>query len=99
MDLFGHSLLLGGRTLRDTEVFNLPVVSIDADFAGILDNFDFAAMAIVDARNGPYCIFGDLTLVDIAGGPKVNELKPQIERGKYPGIAKTTLHGVNQWDY
>jgi len=36
------------------------------------------------------------TLVDIAGGPKENELKAQIERGEYPGIVKTTLDGVNQ---
>ena len=36
------------------------------------------------------------TLVDIAGGPKDNELKAQIEKGEYPGIVKTTLDGVNQ---
>ena len=39
------------------------------------------------------------TLVDIAGGPKGNELKAQIERGEYPGIVKTTLDGVNQRAY
>jgi arylsulfatase A-like enzyme len=39
------------------------------------------------------------TLVDIAGGPKANELKAQIERGEYPGIVKTTLDGVNQRAY
>ena len=39
------------------------------------------------------------TLVDIAGGPKGNELKAQIEKGEYPGIVKTTLDGVNQRDY
>ena len=39
------------------------------------------------------------TLVDIAGGPKGDELKKQIEAGKYPGIVKTTLDGVNQRDY
>ena len=39
------------------------------------------------------------TLVDIAGGPKGNELKAQIEEGEYPGIVKTTLDGVNQRDY
>jgi arylsulfatase len=36
------------------------------------------------------------TLVDIAGGPKGDELKAQIEQGAYPGIVKTTLDGVNQ---
>jgi arylsulfatase A-like enzyme len=39
------------------------------------------------------------TLVDIAGGPKGDGLKKQIEEGKYPGIVKTTLDGVNQRDY
>src|SRR6516225_1206024 len=39
------------------------------------------------------------TLVDIAGGPKSNELKKQIEASKYPGIVKTTRDGVNQRDY
>ena len=39
------------------------------------------------------------TFVDIAGGPKGNELKAQIEKGEYPGIVKTTLDGVNQRDY
>ena len=33
------------------------------------------------------------TLVDIAGGPKGDELKAQIEQGEYPGIVKTTLDG------
>ena len=39
------------------------------------------------------------TFVDIAGGPKGDELNKQIEAGKYPGIVKTTLDGVNQRDY
>ena len=33
------------------------------------------------------------TLVDIAGGPKDDGLKTQIEAGSYPGIVKTTLDG------
>jgi arylsulfatase len=39
------------------------------------------------------------TFVDIAGGPKGDGLKKQIEAGQYPGIVKTTLDGVNQIDY
>jgi arylsulfatase len=39
------------------------------------------------------------TLVDIAGGPKGDDLKKQIEAGQYPGIVKTTLDGVDQRDY
>jgi arylsulfatase len=39
------------------------------------------------------------TLTEIAGGPKGDALKKQIEAGQYPGFAKTTLDGVNQIDY
>ena len=39
------------------------------------------------------------TLVDIAGGPKGDGLKKEIEAGAYPGIVKTTLDGVDQRDY
>ena len=39
------------------------------------------------------------TLVEIAGGPKGNDLNKQIMAGKYPGIVKTKLDGVNQIDY
>ena len=39
------------------------------------------------------------TFVDIAGGPKGDGLKKQIEAGKYPGIVKTTLDGHDQIDY
>ena len=38
-------------------------------------------------------------MVDIAGGPKGNELNEQIMAGKYPGIVKTKLDGVDQTDY
>jgi arylsulfatase len=39
------------------------------------------------------------TLVELAGGPKGDELKQQIEGGQYPGFVKTTLDGVNQVEY
>jgi arylsulfatase A-like enzyme len=39
------------------------------------------------------------TLVNIAGGPSGGALKKQIEAGKYPGILKTTLDGVDQRAY
>ncbi len=34
------------------------------------------------------------TFVDIAGGPKGDDLNKQIQAGKYPGIVKTMLDGV-----
>jgi hypothetical protein len=39
------------------------------------------------------------TLVDIAGGPKGDSLKAQIEAGSYPGIVKTTVDGFDQRAY
>ncbi|MBX3158163.1 MAG: arylsulfatase [Deltaproteobacteria bacterium] len=39
------------------------------------------------------------TLVELAGGPKGDELKHELEAGKYPGMVKTTLDGVNQVAY
>jgi len=39
------------------------------------------------------------TLVNIAGGPKGDGLKKQIEGGNYKGIVKTTLDGIDQTDY
>jgi arylsulfatase A-like enzyme len=39
------------------------------------------------------------TFVDIAGGPKGDGLKKEIEAGQYPGIVKTTLDGVDQREY
>src|SRR6202021_3554094 len=38
-------------------------------------------------------------LVHIAGGPKGDGLKTQIEAGSYPGIVKTTLDGLDQRGY
>lgn len=39
------------------------------------------------------------TLVEVAGGPRGNELTKQLEAGKYPGLVKTKLDGFNQLDY
>ncbi|MEH2509822.1 arylsulfatase A-like enzyme [Nitrobacteraceae bacterium AZCC 1564] len=39
------------------------------------------------------------TFVEIAGGLKGNDLNKQIMEGRYPGIVKTKLQGVNQLDY
>ncbi len=55
----------------------------------------------------PGTVFNDIfasldwvpTFVDIAGGPKGDSLKKQIEAGKYPGIVKTTLDGIDQRAY
>jgi arylsulfatase A-like enzyme len=39
------------------------------------------------------------TFVEIAGGPKGDELNKQIMAGKYEGIKKTKLAGINQLSY
>ncbi|MEQ1955150.1 hypothetical protein [Mesorhizobium sp. CN2-181] len=52
----------------DTRQFGLPVIHIDADFGDILNNLDFAAMAIADARYGRYSIFGDIIYTRLSAG-------------------------------
>jgi len=50
--------------------------------------------------NGIFALYDWLpTFVEIAGGPKGNELNDQIMAGKYPGIKKTKLAGINQLSY
>jgi hypothetical protein len=49
----------------DTKQFGLPVVEIDSSFSDILDNLDFAAMAVAEARYDRYSIFGDLIYTKI----------------------------------
>jgi arylsulfatase A-like enzyme len=39
------------------------------------------------------------TLVEIAGGPKGNDLNEQIMAGRYPGIVKIKLDGISQVEY
>lgn len=51
-----------------TSQFGLPVVDMDADFGDILDNLDFAAMMIGEARNGRFSLFGDLMYTDLSAG-------------------------------
>ena len=48
--------------------FGLPVVDVDASFSDILNNLDFAAMAIAEARNDRFSIFGDLIYVKLSTG-------------------------------
>jgi len=52
----------------ETSQFGLPVVDLNASFSDILDNLDFAAMAIAEARYGRYSIFGDLIYSKISSG-------------------------------
>lgn len=43
----------------------LPVIDIDADFNKLLEDLDFGAMLIADARKGRYSVFGDLIYTKI----------------------------------
>lgn len=44
----------------DVGAFGLPTVHIDPDFGDILDNLDFAFMAIGEARRDRFSVFGDV---------------------------------------
>jgi len=52
----------------DIAQFGLPEVHVDADFGDILDDLDFAAMAIGEARYDRYSIFGDIIYTKISSG-------------------------------
>ena len=52
----------------DTGLFGLPPVHLDMDFGDILDNLDFAAMAIGEARYDRYSIFSDIMYTKISSG-------------------------------
>lgn len=53
----------------DIAQFGLPVtVHISPDFGDILDNLDFAAMAIGEARNDRFSIFGDVMYTKLSVG-------------------------------
>lgn len=51
----------------DVANFGLPAVDVDASFSDILDVLDFGAMAIAEARNGPYSFYGDLIYTKLSG--------------------------------
>lgn len=51
----------------DVGQFGLPPVHVEADFGEIFDHLKFGAMAIGEARNGPYNIFSDLMYVKLSG--------------------------------
>ncbi|WP_027998780.1 hypothetical protein [Sinorhizobium arboris] len=51
----------------DVAQFGLPAVDVDASFSDIFDNLEFGAMAIGEARNGPYSIFADVMYTKISG--------------------------------
>jgi hypothetical protein len=52
----------------DTSQFGLPVVELDSSFSEILDELDFAAMVIGEARYERYSIFADLIYSKISSG-------------------------------
>lgn len=47
--------------------FGLPAVDVDSSFGDIFNNLEFGAMAIGEARNGPYSIFADVMYTKISG--------------------------------
>lgn len=51
----------------DVAAFGLPEADVDASFSDIFDHLDFGAMAIGEARYGPYSVFGDVMYTKISG--------------------------------
>lgn len=52
----------------DVGQFGLPTVHISPDFSDILNNLDFAAMAIAEARNDRFSIVGDVMYTKLSVG-------------------------------
>lgn len=52
----------------DMGVFGLAPVHVDMRFSDILENLDFAAMAIVEARRDRFSIVGDILYTKLSGG-------------------------------
>lgn len=51
----------------EVKQFGLPAVDVDASFSDVFDHLEFGVMAMGEARNGPYSIFGDVIYTKIAG--------------------------------
>ncbi|MCX2721739.1 hypothetical protein [Roseibium salinum] len=58
----------GAGLSGDVASFGLPAAEIDADFGDILNNLDFAAMAMGEARYDRFSVFGDLMYTKISVG-------------------------------
>ncbi|MFU0505773.1 outer membrane protein [Pseudaminobacter sp. NGMCC 1.201702] len=74
-----------------TSQFNLPVVEIDASFSDIFSNLDFAAMLIVEARNGRYSLFGDLMYTKLSSGAAtplgIAATTVEVDTSSFAGLA------------
>lgn len=63
------SLYLWGAGLSgDIAQFGLPTVHVDSDFSDILDDLDFAFMAMGEARKDRLSLFGDIMYTKISPG-------------------------------
>lgn len=51
----------------DVAQFGLPETHVDTSFGDIFDHLDFGAMAVGEARYGPYSIFADVMYTKISG--------------------------------
>lgn len=80
------------RLSGQTTQFNVPaVIDFDADFGDILDNLDFAAMMIAEARNGRYSLFGDLMYTKLSAGRAtplgIAASTADVEASSFAGLA------------
>lgn len=67
MDLFLCPYFWAAGLSGEVAQFGLPAVDVDASFSDIFDHLEFGAMAIGEARNGPYSIFADVMYTKISG--------------------------------
>jgi hypothetical protein len=58
--------LWGAGINGDIGLFDLEPQEIDASFSDILDHFDVGAMAVAEARNGPFLLGADINYVNLS---------------------------------
>ena len=74
----------------DTGLFGLPTVHLDMDFSDILNELDFAAMAIGEARYDRYSIFTDIMYTKISSGSGT----PRGIIADHVGVTSETFAGL-----
>ncbi|MBZ9654568.1 DUF481 domain-containing protein [Phyllobacterium lublinensis] len=74
----------------DTGLFGLPTVHTDMDFGELLNELDFAAMAIGEARYDRYSIFSDIMYSKISSGSGT----PRGIIADHVGVTSETFTGL-----
>ena len=78
--------------------FGLPPVNVDASFGDILENLDFSAMVVAEARRGRFGIFTDIiyTAVSVSGSGPLGVFTASLDNQQFVGTAMAEYRVVEQ---